>query len=113
MVNLGHEIYYLNEILIYLKANEIEAVHLIKDNNSPIQISQKGKRIKIQKKHLKKLSTKLKYLVAFLKSSLKDVRTLPITTPMRKHLKDFYEEILKIYSWYAELFKVESKKKHI
>lgn len=101
----------LLRIILYLKVEEIEAVHILEDTKSPIQIEKEGSRVKIQKKHLKKLSVELNKFVREIKYFLKVwLRNLQITPEIRNHLRDFYEEILEIYIWYAELFKKEARK---
>lgn len=111
---LTRHIYLLNDILLYLKDEELETVHILKDIESPIQIEKTGKKVKIQKKHLKKLSSKLNKFVKELKYFLRTwIKSLEITTEMRAHLKNFYTNILRLYEWYSNLFKIEAQKKII
>lgn len=107
---LARHIKILKEILSYLRDEEIESVHILKDVESPILIEKEKKKMKIQKKHIKKLSSKLNSFVKEIKYTLRvQIKDFQITIPMRKHLKEFYEKLFKIYSWYAELFKKEAK----
>ncbi len=101
----------LDEILAYLKAEEIEAVHILRDAAAPILIRKGRKRARIQKKHLRKLSSELSAFVKETKYfSEKGLRTLVITPAMKEWVRGFYERLQKIYEWYAELFKKETGK---
>ena len=108
---LANHISQLNNILEYLEEEELASVHIIDDAKSPIQVEKERRKLKIQKKNLRKISSKLnnfvKEIIYFLRSGIKYFQ---ITAEMREHIKYFYGEILKIYSWYAELFKKELRK---
>ncbi|UCD04020.1 MAG: hypothetical protein JSW73_05830 [Candidatus Woesearchaeota archaeon] len=106
----GH-ISMLNDILNYLKDEEIESVHIFKDTRKSITIKKEKKELKIQKKHLKKLLSKLNKFVKEVKYFLKVwVKDFQITAPMRKDLREYYEKVLYVYSHYVELFAKEIKK---
>ena len=108
---LENHIEMLNDILIYLQDEKVETVHILKDIEKPIQLKKVGKELKQQKKHIKKLSSKLNKFVREVRYFLRVwVREFQITTPMRKHLYVFYEQILKVYEWYAGLFKRETER---
>ena len=63
------------------------------------------------KKHLTKISVELNKFVREIKYFLKSwIRILQITDEMRRHFKEVYEQILEIYTWYAELFKKEARR---
>jgi len=100
----------LKEILDYLKEEAITTVYILKHLKEPVQIKKQKKRIKIQKKHLKKLSTKLNFIAGVMKYQYRGIRNLQVTTSMRKHLKEFYGQIYQTYEWYAKFFKKEAKK---
>lgn len=102
---------YLNHVIIPLKTDRIEALHILKDIKAPIQMKKEGKKIKVQKTHLRELSIRLNEFLKCVKYFLKEgIADLQITALMRKDLEESYEKILKVYTWYAELFKKESKK---
>ena len=105
---LNHHIDQLNDLLKYLEDEEIEAVHILNDTKEPVKVKKKNveKKLRIQKGHLKKLSSKTNRFVKDIKWFCgSGIRGLQITTPMRKHLKDDYERILAVFEWYAEFFK--------
>jgi len=101
----------LDEILTFLKENEIEAVNIMRDAQSPIQIEQAEEKIKIQKKRLKKLSKLLKDFAEALKYFKRTgIGSVEITTNMRNYLRKYYEDLLVVYNWYSELFQKEANK---
>jgi len=102
----------LNEILVYLREEEIEAVHITQDLNHPVQIEKEGQKIKAQKKHLRALSSQLNAFVRVLREFLRHVlRNFQITKTMRDEIRRFYEVILNVYKWYANFFKNAASKK--
>lgn len=103
----------LHDILKYLILEEAESVHLLADAQKPIEIRQMGKEIRGQKRHLGRLTAKLNGFVKAIQSALKkdgDIDKLQITSAMREHLKEYYRQILRLFKWYADLFKDESRK---
>ncbi len=100
----------LKQILAYLKAEEIETVHILR-GASTVRVDEEGIRVRIKKKHLRKLAAELRKFAADMNYFLKVwVKMFQITTEMRAHLREFYTRIFRLYSWYAALFKAESKK---
>jgi hypothetical protein len=103
---------HIANIRAYLeKTMQADALYITKSAKSPIMVQKAGERAKIQKTHLRKLSTLLNKLAGELKYFLRSgLRVIQITTPMRKHIRAEYGHLYRVFSWYAELFKKESKK---
>jgi hypothetical protein len=94
----------LNEILIYLKENEIEAVRILNEANQ-VDIKNISTDQKEQKRHIKKLAYKIKRFVQTLKQFIKDIKHIQVTSEMRNHLKDIYQEIYNIFNYYIKVLR--------
>jgi hypothetical protein len=97
---------WLNHILVYLQAEEIEAIHLLKDSENPIMVKKNKKQVRILKKHLNKLTSKLFSFLDNIKYFYKkEIRIIPYSTKVKDNLREFYEQLIPIYEWYYEYFK--------
>ncbi|MFT4303695.1 MAG: hypothetical protein ACMXYG_03955 [Candidatus Woesearchaeota archaeon] len=99
-----HQMFLIDDILSHLK-DSISEASLILEKVNKTDTKKIERMIKKQQKHLKKLSSKIIRFVRALRLFLRSIRTIQVTTPIRKRLNEIYTELYKTFDFYSNSIK--------